>query len=100
MAREATARGDRASDVGDQLAVLSAPCAATPTLRYRDARTAFDREYFAALLEECGYNVHAAAKASGLNRTHIYKRLALLDLMHLLANRPTNYGRKGKWERV
>lgn len=65
-----------------------------------EAVEAFEREYFLEALSLAGGNVTRMARMIGINRTWFYRRLAQLGLMSALANRTTNYGRRGKWERV
>lgn len=50
------------------------------TLNLKDAKTQFERAYFKRLLIETGGNVSETAKRSGLERTHLYRKLKTLDL--------------------
>ncbi|MCU0506793.1 MAG: response regulator [Anaerolineae bacterium] len=51
------------------------------TLPYREARTAFEREYLAFQLRRCGGRVALLADAIGLERTNLYRKLKELNLL-------------------
>jgi DNA-binding NtrC family response regulator len=49
-------------------------------MTYREARRAWERQYFQALLFESGGNMLKAAAACGIHRTDFYKRLDRLGI--------------------
>lgn len=48
--------------------------------QYRDAEREFARDYWMKVLESVDFNVYRAARASGVNRTDLYKRLKSLGI--------------------
>ena len=48
-------------------------------LPLKDARDAFERAYLEAILRECG-SMSKAAERSGLERTHLYRKLKQLGV--------------------
>ena len=57
---------------------------ATPTFDldrpYREAREDFERQYFERLLASEGGSMSRVAERSGLERTHLYRKLKALGL--------------------
>ena len=60
---------------------------------YREAKAAFDREYWTAALAACGGSRVDAARAAGINRTHIWKLMRKLGVGTI---RP-QVRRQGRW---
>lgn len=52
-----------------------------PMLSFRDAREAFEREYFKRLYEAAGCNVSEAARLSGMARQNIYPYLKRFEIV-------------------
>jgi len=77
---------DEEIDVEDVERVLAAPVeqAPTPALAldrpYREAREAFERVYFEKLLAAENGSMSRVAERSGLERTHLYRKLKALGL--------------------
>ena len=46
----------------------------------RDARREFERSYLETLLQELGGNVSLLAEKSGMERTHLYRKLKSLGI--------------------
>ena len=46
-----------------------------PIVPYRDAKREFERQYWTAALAACGGSRVDAARAAGINRTHIWRVL-------------------------
>jgi len=73
-------------DVGDVGRVLDAQTAQGPTADllldrpYREAREAFERAYFENLLSAESGSMSRVAERSGLERTHLYRKLKALGL--------------------
>ena len=42
---------------------------------YREAKSAFDKDYFTNLMKDAGNNINDVSSISGMNRTYIYKKL-------------------------
>src|SRR5439155_8629450 len=73
----------RLEDVERVLAARSAPSAApeiTLDRPYREAREAFERIYFENLLAREHGSMSRVAERSGLERTHLYRKLKALGL--------------------
>jgi two-component system nitrogen regulation response regulator NtrX len=56
------------------------PKSAGPRSSVQDARETAERELLQRALEEAGWNVSAAARALGIERTHLHKRIRALGL--------------------
>ncbi len=67
-------RNPRATLTENLLAMKSAE----PILPLRDFRARVEKEYLEAVLESTGWNVSAAARALGIQRTHLHQRLVTL----------------------
>jgi len=71
---------------GDRLSVESAPveirlhCDASPRSSLQQAREAAEREHLVRALEQSGWNVTAAARLVGMERTNLHKRIRALGL--------------------
>lgn len=50
-------------------------------LPLREAREAFERGYFQRLLERCDNNVSQVARAAGMERTNLYRKLKQLGIL-------------------
>jgi len=59
-------------------------------VKYRDARRDFERNYWNEIMVKHGRNVTHAARAAGVNRTDMYKRLKRAGV-------PTRGAKRGKW---
>jgi DNA-binding NtrC family response regulator len=46
----------------------------------REARDLFEKQYFDRLIEQEGGNMTRVAEQSGLERTHLYRKLKLLGV--------------------
>jgi DNA-binding NtrC family response regulator len=71
------------AEVERLLAQPEAPAAAAPLALdrpYREAREAFERAYFESLLAAEGGSMSRVAEKSGLERTHLYRKLKALGL--------------------
>jgi DNA-binding NtrC family response regulator len=68
----------------ERVLAAQAPPAAPPALslegRYREARESFERAYFEHLLAAEGGSMSRVAEKSGLERTHLYRKLKALGL--------------------
>jgi transcriptional regulator with PAS, ATPase and Fis domain len=77
---------ERGCILGDELVLGAAdfafldPAPVPATRQYADALAAFDRTIISAALQESGGNVPAAARALGMARATLYKRIAALGL--------------------
>ena len=71
---------------------MSAPEAAA-IVPYREAKRAFEREYWTQVLAACGGSRIDAARAAGINRTHIWKLMRKLSVGTI---RP-QVRRPGRW---
>jgi DNA-binding NtrC family response regulator len=64
---------------------LGAPAAAAaahaPAAPFREAREAFEREYFAGLIKAAGGNISEAARMSGIARQNFYAHIKRLGLV-------------------
>jgi two-component system, NtrC family, nitrogen regulation response regulator NtrX len=68
----------------ERVLAAQVPDAATPELAldrpYREAREAFERVYFENLLAAASGSMSRVAEKSGLERTHLYRKLKALGL--------------------
>jgi two-component system nitrogen regulation response regulator NtrX len=68
----------------ERVLAAQAPAAAAPELAldrpYREAREAFERVYFETLLAAASGSMSRVAEKSGLERTHLYRKLKALGL--------------------
>jgi len=68
----------------ERVLAAQAPDAVTPELAldrpYREAREAFERVYFENLLTAASGSMSRVAEKSGLERTHLYRKLKALGL--------------------
>lgn len=62
-------------------------------MSYREELQQFKRNYWMDLLARCEQNIHAAARASGMHRCHIYKVLESLGIHFEKAKN----GHRGNW---
>ena len=60
--------------------VDSAVMAALFALPLKEARDAFEKAYLEVMLEECGGSMTRVAERSGLERTHLYRKLKQLGV--------------------
>jgi two-component system nitrogen regulation response regulator NtrX len=71
---------------GDVIDVQSAPVEirtprdSAPKSNLREARESAERDHIRRALEECGWNVSHAARALGMERTNLHKRMRALGL--------------------
>ncbi|MGH8720603.1 MAG: helix-turn-helix domain-containing protein, partial [Burkholderiales bacterium] len=66
----------------ERVLAAQAPAAPDPALDrpYREAREAFERVYFENLLVAASGSMSRVAEKSGLERTHLYRKLKALGL--------------------
>lgn len=57
----------------------------------REAREKFEREYVAAVLDQCKGRMGEAARALGIQRTHLYRKVRQLQLLRPPRREPTRW---------
>jgi two-component system nitrogen regulation response regulator NtrX len=71
--------GDRI-DVESAPVEIRAPRDSAPKSNLREARETAERDHIRRALEDCGWNVSHAARALGMERTNLHKRMRALGL--------------------
>lgn len=72
--------GSGTTEAGADPAPCGTPGAAAGGDDYRDAREHFERGYFGRLLDACDGSIAEVARASGLNRQYVYRKLKSLKI--------------------
>ena len=57
-----------------------------PKSSVRETRESAERDFIRRTLEDCGWNVSSAARALGMERTNLHKRIRALGLVRSRAN--------------